>query len=325
MQQPDEKLADARDTWNTMDIQKVRDVSWTAIPTVNEYEYLRFGRRATRQLYRRLLKSRYPQSLWQNFQGAALVCGDMTGESHFFKNRKGLGFSHVDGYDLSGVSLARVQSQDFNFQAHEQDANDLILPSQRYHLIIGLHGIHHVYNLGGLFYQAHKGLDDKGILALDEWIGPPYLQIPLRNHIIASFLLLLLFPSRKLRTNHDGWIKGVWLQYRPAAFDPSEACNSDEIVPQLKRYFKPLSWSAYGGLCYPMFEGLGHQLEDDRWTRWRLKFICLLEYGLTQLRIIRPLFLSAVLEKRPLNSNQANRFDAWLSKQYWLKRLLTKK
>ncbi len=325
MQKADEKLADARETWDGMDIQKVRDVSWISIPTVNEYEFLRFGRQTSRQLYRRLLRERYTNQDGKPLLGAALVCGDMIGESRFFANRHGVSFSEVDGYDLSGVSLNRFQHQDFQFNPHEQDANDLVLEPERYHLIVGLHGVHHVYNLGGIFFQAHKGLKENGVLVLDEWIGPPYLQIPLRNHLIASFLLLLLFPSKALRTNHDGWVKGVWLQYRPAAFDPSEACNSNELVPQLKRYFKPLSWATYGGLCYPMFEGLGHQLQDDMWTRWRLKFICVLEYVLTQLRIIRPLFLSAVLEKRPLNSNQANAFDAWLSKQHWLKRLLTKK
>ncbi|MDA8908821.1 class I SAM-dependent methyltransferase [bacterium] len=293
-----EHIQKAQDTWDTIDVEQVRNVSWLSISY--------FGRQVERGLtdnYRTplafLLSQRYSEEACQELKGLALVCGDMEAERGFFESLPNIRFSTVDGYDLSPESIKRYQPKGCEFRPHIMDANDIALEPNQFDLIVGCHGIHHIYNLGGMFYQTHKAIKPEGLFVLHEWVGPPYLQIPLRNHIIASFLLFVLFPSRRVRTTHMNRVKGVWLQSRPQAFDPSEACNANELMPQLLKYFKPIRIVKYGALAYPMFEGIGHNIDEERpLNKLRIRIVFYIEQILIRLRIIRPLFVSAVVEKR---------------------------
>jgi SAM-dependent methyltransferase len=298
MTQHSTNLEKSQYTWDNIDIDKVRDVSWMAIRRLSRLKHYKFARDGE-SVITVLFRERYGGEELAHMRGLALVCGDMASERFYFESQPGVSFDSVDGYDLSRESIQRFRTESFAFTGHVVDVNDIVLPAEHFDFIVGSHGIHHVYNLGGLFYQAHKALKPKGMLFLEEWIGPPYLQIPFVNKVVSTALLLLLFPSRAERTTHDGRVKGVWLQYGREAFDPSEACNSSEILPQLEKYFVPLRMVKYGGLCYPMFEGLGHKFDQTSFlNRFRFGLVCLIERLLTKARIIRPLFITALVEKR---------------------------
>lgn len=312
-----DRLQKTQETWDAIDINKVRDVSWLAI----RYFSLRIDERLTknhRQPLDYLFRRRYPIEDLKHLKGLVLVCGDMASERGYFESLPQIVFEMVDGYDLSPESIQRFHTEKFKFNPHILDVNDIILPSEQFDLVVGNHGIHHIYNLGGLFYQTHKSLKPNGLFVLNEWIGPCYLQIPLRNHFLAALLLIILFPFRETRKNHEGRVKGLWVQYPPTAFDPSEACNSDELMPQLLKYFKPIRLIAYGGLSYPIYEGLGHKIDETRWrNKARIIIVYYLELILTKLRIIRPLFVFAIVEKRQdicRQYNWQNIIINWLKK-----------
>lgn len=294
----EESLQKAQECWDAIDIEKVRNVSWLAIGFFGQRVQISLTAHASVTL-NSLLHERHSDEELQRLKGLALVCGDMAAESGYFQGDTEIKFTSVDGYDLSAESLKRFETHEFEFFPHVEDVNDITLQANRFDLIVGCHGIHHVYNLGGLFYQAHKSLRNNGLFIVNEWIGPSYLQIPLRNHIVSTLLLLLLFPRPQRRRNHEGRIKGLWLQYSPKAFDPSEACNSNELLPQLLKYFDAVRMVKYGGLCYPMFEGLGHKIDEKNWLdNVRIRFVYHLEQLLTKLHVIKPLFITAVMEKR---------------------------
>lgn len=302
----DEQLQKAGATWDTIDINQVRNVGWL---TIDHYRK-RIEEKMTNS-YKRpldyLLRERYSDDERLNLKGLALVCGDMTSERCYFEEKQDIRFTDVHGYDLSTESIKRFHTDSFCFTPHIMDVNDLILPSEEFDLAVGNHGIHHVFNLGGLFYQTHKSLKSRGLFVVHEWIGPKYLQLPLRNHIIATLVLLILFPLRNSRRNHMGQIKGLWLQYTPESFDPSEACNSEELLPQLNKYFNPVQYVLYGGLAYPLFEGLGHSIDQTRrLNAIRISIVYHLECLLTKLKIIRPLFISAVMVKKKNLYSQQN-------------------
>ncbi|MDZ7620967.1 MAG: methyltransferase domain-containing protein [Candidatus Competibacteraceae bacterium] len=160
----------------------------------------------------------------------------MASERGFFENLPQIFFEVVDGYDLSPESIQRFHTDKFIFNPHIQDVDCIILPSKRFDLVVGSHGIHHIFNLGGLFYQTHKSLKPNGLFVLNEWIGPCYLQIPLRNHVLAALLLVIFVNFRKPVKIMKVALKAYGL-ILPTAFDPSEACNSDELMPQLLKYF----------------------------------------------------------------------------------------
>lgn len=176
----------------------------------------------------------------------------------------------------------------------------MILEAEKFDLIVGHQGLHHVENLGNLFFQAHKALKPNGVLFISEWIGPEYLQIPKTNKFISLILLYALFPSKAGRTTHMGELKGIkYLQPAADTFDPSEASNSTELERNLRRYFTPLEVQYSGGLCYPIFEGIAQNMpQATRRVRWKIEAVVWIEKMLTRLGIIKPLFMAAICKKR---------------------------
>lgn len=309
--QEHEALHRTRQVWEHAGEQKTQlQVSWTAIPYFEEQiaralvgPYADTGPHALSRASARyawaLLRDRLPPSVHQALTGGALLCGDMSADAQFFEPATGVRFAAVHGYDLSPRLLAQYRPAGLVFHAHPGDANALVLARGAFHLVVGNHGVHHLQNLGGCFSQVAQGLAPGGLLVLHEWIGPNYLQLPWRNRWVARFLLYLLFPARASRTLLQGPRKGRWLMPRPEDVEPSEACNSQDLWPQYVRFFRPLRSVFYGGLVYPMFEGLGHHYAATKWThRLRVRVVYALDRWLTKCRLIAPLFVATIGEPR---------------------------
>lgn len=97
-----------------------------------------------------------------------------------------------------------------------------------------------------------------------------------------------------------GQKKGVlWIQQRPDEFDPSEACNSKNLYPQFIKYFKPIKIVLFGGLSYPIFEGIAQNIDQSKkWNLRKIKIIYGIEKFLTKIHFIKPLFMITVAGKR---------------------------
>lgn len=288
----------ARQTWDTIDISRVRSVAWLSVDTVSADIWHEFSQmRGPVAVVTDVLAER---GRHDGLAGAALVCGDMQSERMFFEHTPRVTFRSVDGYDLSPVSLARYTPDGVEWRPHQLDCNELELPEAAFDLVVASHGAHHVQNLDRLFSQARRSLRPGGLMYMYEWIGPTYLQIPRRNRFFSRLLLLALFPGRRVRTTHMGRRKGIrYLQDAPHEFDPSEACNSLQLYPSFVANFVPLIEYRHGGLTYPMFEGIAQNLPDNERTRRRTRFVVRAEKWLTRHRLVHPLFVVAVGERRP--------------------------
>lgn len=291
--------AQAQQTWDEVDIDRVRSVAWLSLDYLNERLFWGFYEgKFNYQFVADMLAERVPEVDRKTLTGAAVVCGDMAGERAMFEEPENVAFTAVDGFDISPVSMARFVPGRVPFNPVLVDCNDLVLEADRYDLIVGNHGLHHVYNLGNLFFQCNKALKGSGLFYMNEWIGPPFLQIPRSNHVVAALLLWLLFP-KGMRTNHMGMVKGRCVQVTADQFDPSEACNAPELMPQFLKYFRPLKLEYYGGLTYPVFEGIAQNIRQHRWqNKVRVRLVYWIERVLTRLGLIKPLFVSAVAERR---------------------------
>ncbi|MEY4340023.1 MAG: hypothetical protein RLZ14_1873 [Actinomycetota bacterium] len=287
----------AQATWDTIDIAEVRSVAWLGVEAVNTDLWAEFSQgRGPVAVVTDLLAARRPHT---DLDGAALVCGDMQSERLFFEHTPTVSFRKVAGYDLSPASLARYQPDGIEWEPHQVDCNQFELPPEAYDLVVASHGAHHVQNLEGFFAQARRSLRPGGLMYMYEWIGPTYLQIPRRNRLFATLLLLALFPSRRLRTTHTGRRKGLrYIQDPPSAFDPSEACNSLQLHPQFVANFTTIVEYRHGGLTYPMFEGIAQNLPRNERTERRTRFVVRAEKWLTRKRLVHPLFVVAVGERR---------------------------
>ena len=293
-----EALERAQKAWDVFDFDLGWKVSWRNIPEVYRSTRPYQDDPTLQSILEHQINANYPHERLQ-LEGAAIVCGDMHQEDAYFKNRyQFIRVRSVDGFDLSPANLARasaaLENGDYQFHPHRVDCNNLVLEHDRYHFIVAYHGIHHVYNVSNVFFQCNQALKDNGAMFIEEWIGPRFLQPPATNYWIARILLALLF-SKTERTTHENRVKGKWIQYRPEEFEPSEACNSPEIMPEMLKYFEPLHILKYGGLCYPVFEGLGRNFSK---SSWRFRFVIYLERALQHLGIIEPFFMQAILKKK---------------------------
>ena len=296
---PKTQLDQAQSAWDEFDIDAVRSVSWLSIGSIGERVHQFTPTGSLVGYIDQLLCESFPDRR-QELKGAAVVCGDMEAERGVFEQVTSVGFIEVDGFDLSPQSLQRVRPSRFRFTPRVMDCNDLVLESEKYDLIVAAHGIHHIFNVGGIFFQMNKALRPGGVLFMHEWIGPERLQIPTPNAVVSRLLLTALF-SRRERTTHENRIKGRFLQYGPTFFEPSEACNSTEIRMQLRKYFDLRAELEYGGLCYPMFESLGRNFGGSTSAgARRIRLVVQIERLLTSIRLIQPLFLVGIYQKRPV-------------------------
>ena len=197
----------------------------------------------------------------------------------------------AEGYATSTVRFNGVHG----------DCNTLRLPANRYNLVLGWHGIHHVEAIDFLFDEIEKSLTQDGLFVMCEWIGPRYLQIPYANSIISKLLLRSMF-ERAERITHQGRRKGRWLQDPPSAFEPSEAVAADRILGALVEKFDVLEKLVFGGLLYPMFEGLGanKSLSGSDTASRRVRWVGRIERVLTKAGIVQPLFMISVARKKAL-------------------------
>lgn len=293
----------AKNTWDNMDIHKVRDVSWSSLETVKQQIGKDFKKEDLVEGLRNSICDAKDERYRNTLKGAALICGDMESEKYFFCRKQQSSFVEVDGYDISEISLSRASQSEYLFNKHVIDCNNIILPRKRYNLIVASNGIHHVYNLYNLFFQSNTSLaDDDSLFYMYEWIGPKYLQIPFTNKILSCLLLYLLFPNKRLRTTHLQKIKGIeFIQYNKDSFDPSEACNSEEILENYYEFFDPIYEKLHGGLLYPIFEGIAQNFDEkNNLIVLKIKIIIFLENILTKVKLVKPLFVLTYGKRKSL-------------------------
>ena len=184
----------AQEKWDHEDLDRVRQVAWSGLSTVNDSIWRSFSPSETpAELLARNLKALKHDN---ELAGVAVVCGDMQGERVWFEQLPGVSFKSVDGYDISAASMARYSPPSgLAWQPHQDNCNRLLLPEAAFDLAVAWHGAHHVENVGGLFYEIHQSLRPGGMLFIYEWIGPEYLQIPTINAAVAHLLLLSMFSA----------------------------------------------------------------------------------------------------------------------------------
>jgi SAM-dependent methyltransferase len=294
--------AAAAKAWDGHDLAQVRSVAWNSVPGVGRHIANRFTGATDSNwalLVHDLLSARVPDAQRNELRGVAIACGDMASERDVFEHRSAVSFVSVDGFDVAADALSRYAPQSLVWTPHAVDVNRLDLAPSAYDLAVGSHGLHHIHDLARTFEQLHGALRPHGLLYAYEWIGPEYLQLPRRNRLLAILLLTVLF-SRRERTTHEGHRKGrSWMAHRPDELDPTEACNSTRLLPELLARFRPLRRHDHGGVLYPVLEGIGQNLDlFRRRDRARVRLLLVLDDLASRSRLVPPLFTILVAEPR---------------------------
>ncbi len=218
----------------------------------------------------------------------SLCCG--FGEVERILSKLGA-FKHCTAIDLSpnaiqiATRLAQEQSIN-NIDFRVDDLNTLELGSEQYDLIYANGALHHLAALERVAAHIHRALKPGGLFVCNEYVGPNYQQLSLRQQEIINSVIHLL-PARLRRQTDESyiplafqrsrWHRGIYRLYRAishaaqrlitpagkAVFhygklyeehsdlirrrDPSEGVRSHEIIPVLRKVFSDLNVENYNG------------------------------------------------------------------------------
>lgn len=215
-----------------------------------------------------------------------LGCGPDPVSSHVLKEC-GQDVESVVCIDLSEklVDRARAAAQSECAEFRVLDMETMTVDDfrgERFDLCIGVHSVHHVLHLEHLFECIKQLLLPNGLLWMNEYTGPRFMDFPPESLAIGNRFLSALPDD--VKTKPDGSSKNTIFPFVPD--DPTEAIASDEIVRTLMRHFEPLRLLGYGTLSYMVFDAIAHNFRGEEAESlgeqiWEYEQRCFLEGTLT--------------------------------------------
>lgn len=175
------------------------------------------------------------------------------GLGHFERSLAQLGIvKHVTGIDSSVaiIDQARRSASDLaeSISYRVADAWSVLRDSRDLDAIFFHASLHHFQRLPEFLGLVHEALSPKGILYLDEYVGPSRNEWTWR-HLFAWNRIYRRLPPALRRTR---------FVRRPInREDPTEAIESSGILPALERHFRIVVRRGYGGnLLAPIYPSL---------------------------------------------------------------------
>lgn len=199
----------------------------------------------------------------------SLGCGYGLREIDWAKERI---FESLVGVDLAPKCIASAQES-----AHKEGVSELVsfvvsdvsevLSGEKYDVIIFEHSLHHFSDIPSLLDRVVASLNPGGMLHVDEYVGPRRLQYTKKQLAFANAALQLI--PEEFRTDYSGrWKKDKVVSPGPLMMylsDPSEAVESDRIIPELRKRFDFLVEKKIGGTIFPLVvQDIARNFVSDR-------------------------------------------------------------
>lgn len=216
----------------------------------------------------------------QNLRMLSVGSGTGTRERRFAKHPV---FERIEGIDIAPHNV--VVASDFaakdgfkNIHYSVADFEKYPFEINSYDLILFNSSLHHFRNISALLEQKVAPLlRENGFLVIYEYVGPNRLQWTDYQLKRVNELLSELPEKYRKRYGSKSIKKRV---YRPGllrmiAVDPSEAVDSESIIPSLRKHFsiveeKKLGWD----ILQPLMKDIAHNfLTEDEETNSLLQYI----------------------------------------------------
>ncbi|MCK4761854.1 MAG: class I SAM-dependent methyltransferase [Candidatus Aminicenantes bacterium] len=278
-------------------------VHWVNIPAVQErLNELISGDAAVG--HRSYIKEKYFQNC-SDSTALSLGCGG--GQNEIAWAETGI-FKRIDAFDISesriahAVRAAAGKGLDNIVRFTAADVQKLGLEKERYDLVLFEGSLHHFYPVQKILRRANSSLKPGGYLLVYDFVGPTRFQWSARQLAIVNGLLDIL-PARYKRKWESSVLKKP--VHRPGRLtmvlrDPSEAADSADILPALRREFEILETKETGGaVLHLLFSEIAHHfLGEDPLTRELLRLCFAVEDTLMKAKEISSDFILAVGRKK---------------------------
>ena len=162
-------------------------------------------------------------------------------------------FDHIDAVDISPAQVEVAERT-----ARERGLADRVRFSvgdvtrlesdRRYDVVIAEHSLHHLEPMPEVVERISRLLVPGGLFLVDEFVGPRRFQWT-DNQLVAAQHVLARIPE-DLRVTGSSMVKRRVVRPSRAWMlltDPSEACDSERILPTLRQAFEVIEERPYGG------------------------------------------------------------------------------
>lgn len=239
----------------------------------------------------------------RKLKAASIGCGTGAKEMMWAATGK---YYAIEAYDISApriqraVELAEKSKWKDKVNFSVGDAFQLELPPGSLDVVIFDNSLHHLSPLKPIVEKARNWLGDRGILVLNEYVGPDRFQWTDEQVEITNAVLRILPPE--LRVMENGRIKERMERHGSLAMrlnDPSEAAESSTLLKEVERYFRIVELKMYGGtILANLFKGIAHNFQgNNAETRKWVALAFTIEDRLLEIQTIPSDYVFAVLKK----------------------------
>jgi SAM-dependent methyltransferase len=167
----------------------------------------------------------------------------------------------IVGVDSSATAIARARELASEASVSDRieylvgDARQVLQSSRGLSAVMFHASLHHFEDIAGLLAMVRDALCPRGLLYLDEYVGPSRTEWTLR-HLASWNMTYRRLPSSVRRTHI----------VRPpvSVDDPSEMVESSQILPSVAQNFNVIARRDYGGnLLLPIYPSLLRPNQPD--------------------------------------------------------------
>jgi len=207
-------------------------------------------------------------------------CSTGSRERNFGKHKN---FALIEGVDIASSKIEEagktaINSGLGNIRYHAGDFRTVEFEPASYDIILFNSSLHHFNKIDWLLKERVLPLLKRdGYLVIFEYVGPRRLQWTREQLEYANNLLKVLPDRYKTRQNGKSIKRRI---YRPGLLrmymvDPSEAVESDQILPAIHKHFTTIEEKQVGwDILHLLLKDISHNfLSDDPETRSLLSYL----------------------------------------------------
>ncbi|MHA7111709.1 class I SAM-dependent methyltransferase [Sunxiuqinia elliptica] len=253
-------------TQSTFSSQKRQGANWWIIPEVKERENRKISGDAYKTFDKHLIECHLKNK--RDLQLLSVACG--SGNREITLSKSGF-FKHVTGIDLSPDLIQEAQQkvhkmQLTNVSFEQADFYDFKMENNFYDVILFHSALHHFQKIEEIALRVKTSLKRDGILVLNEFVGKNRLQFT-KHELFQMNKLLTTIPKPYRKryltkiTKQKIYAPGV---LRMIVSDPSEAVESETILPVIHKHFKVIEEKKIGGdLLMMVLKDIAHHFVNS--------------------------------------------------------------